>query len=187
MLQWYSVRLRNPLYSICVNKYQQWPSLVLAHFRFLLDHVWGPCCSTCQFSIGTRVVLRLGHVSLLHWTTCCIFIGPCGMTTIPCVSFFYSTMCLDTVRPRVDILLGHMSRPKLPMCLFLIRPHGRTDLYHVFYLYWPTWPVVALTHIIHGFVHMSDSYLITCLCQIYHMHTNHYIRKNDFRSTCCTT
>ena len=29
--------------------------------------------------------------------------------------------------------------------------------------------------------HVSDSYL-TCLCRIYHVHTNHYIRENDFRS-----
>ena len=88
-----------------------------SHFRFLLDHVSGPCCSTCQFSIGTCVVLWLGQVSLLHWTKCCIFIGPCGVTTISHVSFFYSTTCLDVVRPRVCILLGHVSRPELPTCL----------------------------------------------------------------------
>jgi len=95
-----------------------WPSLVLAHFRFLLDHVSGSYCSTCQFSIGTRVMLWLGHMSLLHWTKCRIFIGPCGMTTIPHVTFFYSTTCLNSIRPHVSILLGHMSRPELPMCLF---------------------------------------------------------------------
>ena len=114
---------------------------------------------------------------------CCIFIGPRGVTTIPCVSFFFSTRCLDVVRPWVSILLGHVSCPELPTCLFLIRPRGRTDLYHVFCLYWPTCPVVALTRVIHWFVHVSDSYSTTCLCQIYHMHTNHYIRENDFRST----
>jgi len=160
-----------------------WPSLVLVRFRFLLDHVSGPCCSTCQFSIGTRVVLRLGHVSLLRWTKCRIFIGPHGMTTIPRVSFFYSTMCRDAIRLRVSILLGHVSRPELPMFLFLIRPRGRMDLYHVFCLYWPTCPVVVVTRVIHWFVHISYSYLIMCLCWIYHMHTNHYIRENDFRST----
>jgi hypothetical protein len=91
-----------------------WPSLVLAHFRFLTDHVSGPCCSTCQISIGTRVVLQLGHVSLLHWTKCHIFIDPRGVTTMPHVSFFYLTTCLDVVRPRVSILLGHVSHPELP-------------------------------------------------------------------------
>ena len=30
---------------------------------------------------------------------------------------------------------------------------------------------------------MFDSYLTTCLCRIYHVHTNHYIRENDFRAT----
>ena len=53
-----------------------WSSLVLARFRFLLDHVLVPCCSTCQFFTGTCVVLLLDHVSLLHWTTCHIIIGP---------------------------------------------------------------------------------------------------------------
>ena len=142
----------------------------------------GPCCSICQFSIGTRVVLRLGHVSLLHWTKCRIFIGPRGVTTIPRVSFFCSTTCLDVVRPCVSILLGHVSCPKLAMCLFFIRPRGRMDLYHIFCLYGPTCPVVALTRVIHWFVHVSDSYLTTCLYRIYHVHTNHYITaaQNDY-------
>jgi len=95
-----------------------WRSLVLARFRFLMDHVSGPCCSTCLFSIGTRVVLRLGHVSLLHWTMCRIFIGPHGVTTILYVSFFYSTTCLDVVCLCVGILLGHVSCPELPTCFF---------------------------------------------------------------------
>ena len=95
-----------------------WPSLVLACFRFLLDHMSGPCCSTCQFSIGTHVVLQLGHMSLLHWSKCRIFIGPRGVTTIPHVSFFYSTTCLDSVGPRVSILLDYVSCLELPTCLF---------------------------------------------------------------------
>jgi hypothetical protein len=114
---------------------------------------------------------------------CRIFIGPRVVTIIPSMSLFYSTMCLDAIRPRVSILLGHVSHPELPMYLFLIQPHSRTDLYHVFGLYWPMCPVLALTLVIHWFVHVSDSYLTTCMCQIYHVHTNHYIRKNDFRST----
>jgi hypothetical protein len=113
-LYWRWFRYMSPCY------WTMWPYLVLAHFRFLMDHVSGPCCFTCQFSIGTHVVLRLGHVSLLHWTKCRIFIGPRGVTTIPRVSFFYLTTCLNVVRPRVSILLGHVSHPKLPMFLFLI-------------------------------------------------------------------
>ena len=69
------------------------------------------------------------------------------------------------------------------MFLFLIRPRGRMDLYHIFCLYCPTCPVVAITHVIHWFIHVLDSYLKTCLCWIYHVHTNHYIKENDFRST----
>jgi len=143
-----------------------WSSLVLACFRFLLDHVLGPCCSTYQFSSGAHVVLQFDHVSLLHWTMCCIFISPRDVTTIPRVSFFYSTTCLDAVCPRVSILLGHMSRPELPTCLFLIQARGRIDLYHVFGLYWPTCPILALIRVIHWFIHVLDSYWTTC--RIYH-------------------
>ena len=142
----------------------------------------GSSCSTCQIFIGTRVAIRLEQVSLLHWTMCHIFIGPRGVTTIPHVSFFYSTSCLDAICPCVSILLGHVSCPELPMCLSLIWTCGRMDLYHVFCLYWPTCPVVAVTCVIHWFVHVSDSYL-TCLCRIYYMHTNHYTREKDFKST----
>ena len=138
---------------------------------------------TCHLLITQRVMLWLGNVSLLYWTKCHIFIGPHGVTTIPRVSFFYLTTCLDVVRQCVSILLGHMSRPELPTCLFLIRPCGRMDLYHVFCLYWPTCRVVAVTRVIYWFVHVLDSYLTMCLCRIYHVHTNHYIRENDFRST----
>ena len=140
-----------------------WSSLVLARFRILMDHMSAPIVSHVSF--------LLAHVSCCGWVTCHFFIGPCvvffigprGMTTIPCVSFFYTTTCLDAVYPRVSILLGHMSHPKLPTFLFLIWPRGRMDLYHVFCLYWPTCPVVAVTRVIHWFVHVSDSYLTTCL------------------------
>ena len=92
-------------------------------------------------------------------------------------------MCHYVVRPCVSILLGHVSRPKLPTFLFLIRPRGMMDLYQVFCLYWPTCHVMAVTRDIHWFVHVLDSYLTTCLCRIYHVHTNHYTRENNFRST----
>jgi hypothetical protein len=110
-------------------------------------------------------MLWLGHVSLLYWTNCRIFIGPRDVTTIPHVSFFYSTTCLNVLRLRVSILLGHMSRPGLPTFLFLIQPRGRMDLYHIFCLYWLTCPVVAITRVIHCFIHISNSYLTTCLCE----------------------
>ena len=85
-----------------------WPSLILTRFRFLLDHVSGPCCSTCHFYIGTCVVLRLSHVSLLHWTMCRIFIGP-----------------------HVRFLFDHTSLCCPSTCRIFIRPRGLTISFHV--------------------------------------------------------
>ena len=107
-----------------------WLSLVLARFRFLLDHVLGPCCSTCLFSIGTRVVLQLGHVSLLHWTMCRIFIGPRGHFVFDHVSwccpstfcFFYSAMWLDSFLPCVRFLLAHVPCDGYFTCHALFHP-----------------------------------------------------------------
>ena len=84
-----------------------WPSLVLACCRFLLDHVSGPYCSTCQFSIGTRVVLWLGHMSLLHWTKCHFF--------------YWSTSCDHNIL-NVFLLLNHMSRCCMFSCQYFIGP-----------------------------------------------------------------
>jgi hypothetical protein len=133
-----------------------WPSLVLARFRFLLDHVSDPYCSTHQFSIGTHVVLRLGHVSLLHWTMCRSFIGPHGMTIIPCMSFFYSTTCHDVVHLHVSILLSHISHPELPT--------------HFFYS--TTWQDRFVPHIWFVLAHMSypstyTCHLLVCPCVIF--------------------
>ena len=85
-----------------------WPSLVLACFTFLLDHVLCSCCSTCQFSMGTCVVLWLDYVSLLHWTMWLIFIGPCGR-----------------------FLFDHVSRCCPSMFHIFIWPHGFTTSFHV--------------------------------------------------------
>jgi len=65
---------------------------------------------TCRVAVGSRVTSSLDQVSY--------FYGPHGMTIIPHMSFFYSTTCLNFVRPRVSILLGHMSCPELPTRLF---------------------------------------------------------------------
>ena len=80
--------------------YTTWSSLVLACFRFLLDHVSCSCCSTCQFSMGTRVVLRLDHMSLLHWTMWRIFIGPRGCFLFDHASRHYPSMFRIFIRPR---------------------------------------------------------------------------------------
>ena len=101
-LHWRWFRYVSPCY------WTTWPSLVLAHFRFLMDHVSGPYYSTCQFSIGTRVVFQLGHMSLLYWTMCCIFIGPCA-----------------------HFLFDHVSWCYPSMFHFLIHPHGLTTSFYV--------------------------------------------------------
>jgi hypothetical protein len=103
-----------------------WSYLVLARFRFLMKHVLGPYCSICQFSIGTRVVLRLGHVSFLHWTMCRIFIGPHGRFLFDHVSryvlVFDSATWLNDFLPRVRFLLAHMSCHGYFTCHALVRP-----------------------------------------------------------------
>ena len=119
VLEMVRIRVTFLLHNVAISGSCMFHILTGPRVRTLLFHM--------SVSIGTRIVLRLGHVSLLHWTKCHIFIGPSGMTTIPRVSFLYSTTCLDAVCPRVGILLGHMSRPELPTSLFLIQPRGRTD------------------------------------------------------------
>jgi hypothetical protein len=89
-----------------------WPSLVLARIRFLLDHVLGPYFSTCQFSIGTRVMLRLDHVSLLHWTMCVFLLVH--------VAISYSTTCHGAVHPRFIFLFGHVASWLPSTCQILI-------------------------------------------------------------------
>ena len=85
-----------------------WPYLFLACFRFLLDHVSFPYCSTCQFSTSTRVLLSLDHVSLLHWITRRIFIGPC-----------------------LHFLFDHASQCCPSMCHIFICPRGLMIFFHV--------------------------------------------------------
>ena len=115
-----------------------WPSLVLARFRFLMDHVSDPCCSTCLFSIGTRVILRLGHVSFLHWTMCRIFIGPHGR-----------------------FVFDHVSWCCPSMFCFLIWSHGLTTSFHVSDFYQPTCYAIAISRVEHWFIHVLHFYLIT--------------------------
>ena len=86
-----------------------WLSLVLARIRFLLDHVLGSYYSTCQFSIGTHVVLRLSYVSLLYWTMCRIFIGSRGFFL-----FDHASRCCPStfrifIQPRGFITSFHVS------------------------------------------------------------------------------
>ena len=135
---------------------------------------------------------------VFYWHMCRVVVESCVTFSLYHVSYFYWSTWRDHNTPRVFLLLDHVSRcctsacqyfigPRVIPCaihiFFLIRPRGRMDLYHVFCLFWPTCSVMAITCVIHWFVHVSDSYLTTCLSQIYHVHTNHYIREIDFRST----
>jgi hypothetical protein len=101
-MEWRWFRYVSPSYCIL------WPSLIIACFRFLLDHVSGSYCSTCQFSIGTYVVLQLDHVTLIHWTKYRILIGPRGC-----------------------FLFDHESQHCTSTFCFFIRPHGFMTSIHV--------------------------------------------------------
>ena len=116
-----------------------WPSLVLARFRFLMDHVSGPCCSTCQFFIGTRVVLWLGHVSFLRGIMCHICIGPRGRFIFDDVLFFDSAMWLDGFLPRVGFLIAHASCSGYFTCHALVLPRVAFLFDHVAYSGSTTW------------------------------------------------
>jgi hypothetical protein len=100
-----------------------WLSLVLAPIRFLQDYVSGPCCSTCQFSIGTRVMLRLDHVSLLHWTMYHIFIGPRGRLLFDHELWHWPSMFRIFIRQRGLTTSFHMSD--------FNSPHVVSRLFHV--------------------------------------------------------
>ena len=134
-----------------------WPSLVLDHFRFLLDHMSGPCYSTCQFSIGTRVMLWLGHVSFVHWTMCRIFIGPRGHFLFDHVSWCYPSMFHFLIRPRglmTSFYVSDFISPRVMPWLF----HGSctgSSMCHIFYLI--TWPAQVLPHAQQSNHHKSNS------------------------------
>ena len=125
------------------------PSLVLAHFRFLMDHMSGPYCSTCLFSIGTRVMLRLGHVSFLHWTMCRILLvhvaisysTMCHDAVHPCF-IFYSSTWLDDILPCVGFLIAHVSCSGYFTCHALVPPRVAFLFDHVAYSGSTAWSTI---------------------------------------------
>ena len=78
-----------------------WSSLVLAHFKFLMDHVSDP--------VVPHVSFLLVHVSWCGWITCHFFIGPCGIFLLVHVVVSYSTMHHGTIHPRFAFLFGHVA------------------------------------------------------------------------------
>lgn len=85
------------------------------------------------------------------------------MTRKPHVSFSHWTTRRDALGPCVIFLVDHVSWPKLPTRLLLIRLRGFSVLHHLLDFYWCTCHVVALTRVIHWFVHASMFYLTTLL------------------------
>ena len=78
--------------------------------------------------------------------------------------------------------MDHVSRPKVATRVFFIRPCGRSDLY-VLDLYWTTCHVLALTRVIHWFVHMSNFYLTTWHVLVLPRAQQSLHDKNNSRST----
>ena len=72
-----------------------WPSLILARFRFLLDHMSGPF---------------LFHMSVFYWHTYRVAIGSRVTSSLDQVSYFYWSMWRDHNTPHVFLLLDHVSR-----------------------------------------------------------------------------
>jgi hypothetical protein len=101
-LHWRWFEYVSPCYWI------MWPSLVFARFRFLIDHLSGPCCFTYLFSIGTRVVSG--------WVMCHFFIGLCVVFLLVHLLVLYSTTCHGVVRP---------------CFVFFIWPRGLTASFHM--------------------------------------------------------
>ena len=85
------------------------------HLWFL--HVSGSYWTTCRvhaiplvsFFMGTRVMLRLDHVSLIHWTMCHIFIGPHGRFLFDHVPWRCPSMFHIFIHPRGFTTSFHMS------------------------------------------------------------------------------
>jgi hypothetical protein len=100
--------------SLCY--WTMWPSLILARFRFLIDHVSGPLLfhmsvfywHTCCVVVGSRVISSLDHVSYFYWSMWPFRIWPHVTVLSIHVSFFNSATWLDGFLPRVRFLFGHV-------------------------------------------------------------------------------
>jgi hypothetical protein len=138
-----------------------WSSLVLARFRFLIDHLSGPCCSTCLFSIGTRVVLRLGHVSFLHWTMCHIFIGP-----LACFVFNHMSRCCPSMF--CFFLFGHVAWQLPSTCRIFISPRVVPWLFLMLCTSSFTCRIFIWSRGLPRFYHMPNNQFITKVTQDRH-------------------
>jgi hypothetical protein len=108
-----------------------WPYLILAHFKFVLDHMLGPCYSSSQFSIGTHVVLRSSHGSLLHWTMCLFLLVH--------LAFPYSTTHHGAIHLRFVFWFGHVAWRLSSRCRIFISPclmHWFIQVSHFYLIMW---------------------------------------------------
>ena len=100
-----------------------WPSLVLARFRFLVDHVSGP--------IVPHVYFVLAHVSCCSSITCHFFIGPCVVFLLVHVAISYSTLCHGVVHPHFVFWFGHVAWWLPSTCQIFISPCVVPWLFHM--------------------------------------------------------
>ena len=70
-----------------------WSSLVLARFRFLMDHMSGPL---------------LFHMSVFYWHTYHVAFGSHVISSLYHVSYFYWSTWSFLIRPRVTVLSVHV-------------------------------------------------------------------------------
>ena len=135
-LHWRWFRYMSPCY------WTTWPSLVLAHFRFLMDYVSSPLLfhmfvfywHTCRVAVGSRVIFSLDHVSYFYWSTWLFLIRPRVTVLSVHVSFFDSTTWLDDFLPHVGFLLAHVLCHGYFTCHALVRPCVKILFDHVAYL-----------------------------------------------------
>jgi len=138
-----------------------WPSLVLARFRFLLDHVSAP--------VVPHVCFLLAHVSRCCWVTCHFFIRPCVVFLLVHVAVSYSTICHCAIRPCFVFLFGHMTWWLSSMCRIFISPHAVPWLFHVSCTGSSTCRIFIWSHGLPRFYHMPNNQFIIKVIQ-----DNHY-------------
>ena len=119
-----------------------WSSLVLAHFRFLLDHMlfhmlvfyW----HTCHVAVRSHVNSSLDQVSYFYWSTwhdhnipCLSFTRPCVSMLYVHVSVFYWATCRALSYPCFFCWFNHMVGWICTTYFICISPRALSWLLHV--------------------------------------------------------
>ena len=119
------------------------------HLWFL--YVLGSCWTTCQAPVVPRVYFLLAHVLCCGQVTCHIFTGPCVIFLLVHMTVSYQITCHGAIHP---------------CFVFFIQPHGLTASFHVSDFYYPTCRAMAISRVMHWFIHMSQFYLIMWPVQV---------------------